>query len=147
MSADLTWLLIRKNNSFTVKKVPEGPIFSKEPGNLVNLHSYKYSGIANAKTIHVEETPSGIQIVSRKPSASPHSVKSARQSTGIRRGSGPRRAAGIAAQKAKAGYRPDLRKVCVVSIHISNLLFSCLEKKPLPEKKPRGKKAALVDSE
>jgi hypothetical protein len=51
-----------------VKRVPEGPIFSRErvsfrlwctvkhhtddmygQGNLRNLHSYKYSGLANAK--------------------------------------------------------------------------------------------------
>ena len=52
-----------------VKRVPEGPVFSKEPvritskgmgqdhlnllvvrqGNLRNLHSYKFSGLANEK--------------------------------------------------------------------------------------------------
>ncbi|KAI5118058.1 hypothetical protein M0805_005904 [Coniferiporia weirii] len=139
MSADLTWLLIRKNNSFIVKRVPEGPLFSKEPGNLLNLHSHKYSGVANAKTIDVAQTSSGIQIVSRKPSASLYSVKSARHVTGVRRSSGPRRSAGIAAQKAKSGYRPDLRKAVIA--RVSALQVSQQEKKPLPEKKPRGKKA------
>ncbi|THH11623.1 hypothetical protein EW145_g563 [Phellinidium pouzarii] len=139
MSADLTWLLIRKNSSFIVKGHAEGPIFSKEPGNLVNLHSYKYSGIANAKTIHVEETPAGIQIVSRKPSTSTHSVKAARHITSIRRGSGSRRAAGIAAKNARAGYRPDLRKAAIA--RVCALQASQKEKKPLPERKLRGKKA------
>eukprot|EP00953_Heterococcus_sp_UTEX-ZZ885_P007042 4288-Heterococcus_DN1.PRE.5 len=27
--------------------------FSSEPGNLMNLHSYKYSGLANSKTVHI----------------------------------------------------------------------------------------------
>jgi hypothetical protein len=55
-----------------VKRVPEGPIFSREPvssrllytikhritymhtqGNLRGLHSFKYSGIANAK-VHLD---------------------------------------------------------------------------------------------
>lgn len=68
-SSDLTWLLVKKWNSFQVKGVPEGPVFSKEPvsavdpyvpwynadeiesnqGNLRNLHSNKYSGLVNAK--------------------------------------------------------------------------------------------------
>ncbi|KAJ8501888.1 hypothetical protein ONZ45_g11983 [Pleurotus djamor] len=49
MSTDLQWLLVRNYNSFLVKRVREGPVFSKEPGNLRNLHSHKYSGLANSK--------------------------------------------------------------------------------------------------
>ncbi|KAG8792799.1 hypothetical protein FRC12_004821 [Ceratobasidium sp. 428] len=45
MSVDLQWYLLRKNNVFIVKRVPEGPIFSKEPGNIKNIHSRKYSGL------------------------------------------------------------------------------------------------------
>ncbi|KAL5533862.1 hypothetical protein ACEPAG_322 [Sanghuangporus baumii] len=144
MSSDLVWLLTRKSNSFVVDTVPEGPVFSREPGNLLNIHSHKYSELANSKTIRVTETPSGIQIVTRKSSASPHSVKSARHVTSIRSRSGPRRAAGVVAQKAKSGYRPDLRKAAVA--RVSALLAAQKEKKPLPEKKPRGKKATKPSS-
>lgn len=56
-------------------------------------------------------------VVTRKPSASVHAVKKARHVIGIRRGSGARRAAGIAARLAKSGYRSDLRKVSI-SINI-----------------------------
>ena len=31
MSSDLQWLLLRKANSFIVKRAPEGPVFSTEP--------------------------------------------------------------------------------------------------------------------
>ncbi|KAI0694900.1 ribosomal L28e protein family-domain-containing protein [Cytidiella melzeri] len=110
MSSDLEWLLIRKNNSHIVKRVPEGPIFSKEPGNLLNLHSHKYSGIANKKTIHISQSPSGVQIVTRKKDASPHAVRKSSVSSSIRNRSGPRRAAGVTASLAKREYRPDLRK-------------------------------------
>ena len=100
----------------------------------MNIHSHKYSGLANAKvrtagsnpfayltnllkTIHIAENPSGgLQVVTRKPGASLHAVKSARHVTGIRRGSGPRRANGVAAKFAKAGYRPDLRKVSGLAV-------------------------------
>lgn len=63
------------------------------------------------QTIDIQPTQSGISLNTRKPSASIYSVKSARHGANIRRGSGNRRAAGIASQRAKAGYRPDLRKV------------------------------------
>jgi len=56
-SQDLNWLLLRKSNSFIVKRTPEGPVFSSEPGNLLNLHSYKYSGLVNNKTVAI--TPAG----------------------------------------------------------------------------------------
>ncbi|KAF8661422.1 hypothetical protein AX16_001340 [Volvariella volvacea WC 439] len=110
MSSDLEWLIIRKYNSFVVKGVPEGPIFSREPGNLRNLHSHKYSGLANSKTIDVADSPSGIQITTRKVKASPYAVASSRVVSHIRPRSGPRRALGAAAGLAKRGYRSDLRK-------------------------------------
>ncbi|KAI0348313.1 ribosomal protein L28e [Trametopsis cervina] len=139
MSTDLQWLLIRKNNSFIVKRVPEGPIFSKEPGNLTNLHSHKYSGIANDKTIHVAQGPSGIQIVTRKKGASPNTVRKASVSSSIRNRSGPRRSAGVAASLAKREYRPDLRTAALA--RTSALLLAQKDKKPAPPKKARGKKA------
>lgn len=50
MSADLVWTLVKNNNSFLVKR--PGVQFSAEKGNLMNLHSYKYSGLANAKVYY-----------------------------------------------------------------------------------------------
>ena len=38
---DLQWLLVRKSNSFLVKQKGLGRVFSREPGNLASLHSYK----------------------------------------------------------------------------------------------------------
>lgn len=40
-SQDLQWLLVRNNSSFIVKQKGIGRIFSREPRNLVQLHSYK----------------------------------------------------------------------------------------------------------
>ncbi|KAF5352564.1 hypothetical protein D9756_006179 [Leucocoprinus leucothites] len=109
MSTDLQWLLLRQNNSHIVKRVPEGPVFSKEPGNLRNLHSHKYSGLANSKTIDISESNGSINIVTRKSKASPHAVASAHSTSPVRPRSGGRRALGVAAGVAKRGYRPDLR--------------------------------------
>lgn len=77
----------------------------------MNIHSYKYSGLVNLKTIDVQESPSGIQITTKTSKASPHTVKSSKRSSSIRNNSGSRRSYGIAASHAKRGYRPDLRKV------------------------------------
>jgi large subunit ribosomal protein L28e len=139
MSNDLTWLLLRKNNSFIVKRVPEGPVFSKEPGNLRNLHSAKFSGLVNDKTIHVHDTGNGIQLRSRKSKNGPHTVAKAHHDSTIRPRSGGRRAIGIASSFARRGYRPDLRTVSVflrlnssplflVSSHVVLCLLSCFER-------------------
>jgi large subunit ribosomal protein L28e len=100
-------------------------------GNLTNLHSHKYSGLANEKvhyssialrnsmltgtyipqTIDIAPSPAGIQLTTRKKGASPHTVKKAYVTSTIRNRSGPRRAAGVVAKLAKRGYRPDLRSV------------------------------------
>ncbi|KAI0756201.1 ribosomal protein L28e [Daedaleopsis nitida] len=139
MSSDLQWLLLRNSNAFLVKRIPEGPILSKEPGNLTNLHSFKYSGLANEKTIVVTETESGIQLVTRKKGAAPTAVRPACATTTIRPRSGPRRAAGVTSKIAKRGYRPDLRAAALA--RVSALVASKKEKKAAPPKKVRGKKA------
>lgn len=52
----LIWEIVKKNNSFLVKEFGRshaGVRFSKEPNNLLNLHSYKQSGtlaIVNPKS-------------------------------------------------------------------------------------------------
>ncbi|EED80348.1 60S ribosomal protein L28 [Postia placenta Mad-698-R] len=139
MSNDLQWLLLRNNNAFMVKKVQEGPVFSKEPGNLTNLHSFKYSGLANSKVIDVRPTEGGVEIATRKKDASPHSVSSGFAKTTIRPRSGSRRVLGAAAKQAKRGYRPDLRTATLA--RASAILELQKEKKPSPPKKTRGKKA------
>ncbi|KAK9923557.1 hypothetical protein M0R45_031969 [Rubus argutus] len=53
----LIWEIVKKNNSFLVKEFGRshaGVRFSKEPNNLLNLHSYKQSGLANKKTVTIQ---------------------------------------------------------------------------------------------
>ncbi|EKM84299.1 hypothetical protein AGABI1DRAFT_81985 [Agaricus bisporus var. burnettii JB137-S8] len=141
MSADLQWLLLRKNNSHIVKR---GPIFSKEPGNLRNIHSFKYSGFANAKTIDVSDSNGAIRITTRKVNASPHAVAAAATVAPIRARSGGRRALGVGASVAKRGYRPDLR--AAVLARISALMATQKEPKASPPRKTRGKKSKAAES-
>ncbi|KAF8131505.1 ribosomal L28e/Mak16 [Boletus edulis] len=139
MSNDLEWLLLRKYNSFLVKKASGGPIFSTEPGNLRNLHSHKYSGLANAKTIDIKDSPSGIQVTVNKSKATLHQVRGARTTSTIRNRSGGRRSLGVVAGLTRKGYRPDLRAAALA--RTSALITAQKEKKSRPPKKARGKKA------
>ncbi|KZV56456.1 hypothetical protein F511_08354 [Dorcoceras hygrometricum] len=53
----LIWEIVKKNNCFLVKEFGNGTAgvkFSKEPNNLFNIHSYKYSGLANKKTVTIQ---------------------------------------------------------------------------------------------
>jgi large subunit ribosomal protein L28e len=47
MSSELVWQIIKNNNSFLVKR--QGVQFSSEPNNLLNVNTYKHSGLANYK--------------------------------------------------------------------------------------------------
>ena len=51
MSSDLIWSIVRKNNAFLVKS--NGKTLSKEANNVTNENSYKFSGLANTKTVSV----------------------------------------------------------------------------------------------
>ena len=51
MSNDVVWQVLRHHNAFVVKR--DGITMSGEPGNLLNKHSYKFSGLANSKIVHV----------------------------------------------------------------------------------------------
>lgn len=57
MSEALVWHLIRDHNSFLVRRgrsrVAGEVQFSKEPGNVMNVNTFKFSGLANNKTIDV----------------------------------------------------------------------------------------------
>lgn len=64
MSDALVWQLIKNNNAFLVKRERSnrsGAVqFSKEPANLLNVNSFKYSGIANSKAIGINSVDKSI---------------------------------------------------------------------------------------
>merc|ERR1719253_1808407 len=76
-SSDLQWMLLKDNTSFLVKR--NGTQFSSEAGNLMNLNTFKFSGLANKKTVDVNLNKDGkIEVsmkknkdsVARKPASS-----------------------------------------------------------------------------
>ncbi|KAI9235784.1 MAG: ribosomal L28e protein family-domain-containing protein, partial [Podila humilis] len=109
MSADLTWLLIKNNNSFLIKR--SGVQFSSEAGNLLNKNSFKFSGLANNKTVGIEAAASGRGVVlSTKKSGVP-AYKPAKAINKVTLSKGIRKSARSVAGLTRAGYRADLRKV------------------------------------
>lgn len=57
MSQELLWQLVKNNNSFLIKR--DGRQFSTEPGNVKNINSFKFSGLANNRSIDVHALPGG----------------------------------------------------------------------------------------
>jgi len=113
MSSDLTWFLVKNNNSFLVKR--NGVQFSAERGNLTNLNSFKYSGLANEKVIGVEPAEKGVILTTKKTKvSSSYPAKSTRKITlkkGVRRA-----AKSFTNAYTRLGYRPDLRKETLARI-------------------------------
>jgi len=64
MADALVWELVRNNNAFLVKRghtKRAGAVqFSSEPGNVMGVSSYKYSGLANSKTVDIAPTTEGV---------------------------------------------------------------------------------------
>ena len=72
MSADLIWQVLRTHNSHIVKR--DGITLSGEPGNLTNLHTYKFSGLANPLTVHVALKDKKIALTKNRSAARQHST-------------------------------------------------------------------------
>ena len=81
---DLQWLLVRKSNSFLVKQKGLGRVFSREPGNVASLHSYKHSGLVNDKGVGIVPAENrGVIVTTRKQKVSPRAIRSARAQTTV----------------------------------------------------------------
>merc|ERR1712216_331144 len=68
-SSDLIWALTRKSNAFLKKR--NGMTLTSEPNNLMNKHSFKYSGLANQEAVGIEDNTRGITLkINNKKNAS-----------------------------------------------------------------------------
>ncbi|KAG0330624.1 60S ribosomal protein L28 [Podila horticola] len=137
MSADLTWLLIKNNNSFLIKR--SGVQFSSEAGNLLNKNSFKFSGLANNKTVGIEAAASGRGVVlSTKKSGVP-AYKPSKAINKVTLTKGIRKSARSVAGLTRAGYRADLRKAALA--RVAAVLASQKPVKAAPKKAGKGIRA------
>ena len=72
-SPDVIWNLVRDTSCFTLKRRVSrrtgmgkaGVHLTLEPNNLTGINSFKYSGLANAKTVGIEPTEKGIVLTTK----------------------------------------------------------------------------------
>ncbi|KAK4115154.1 ribosomal protein L28e [Canariomyces notabilis] len=139
VSADLIWEISRNNNSFLVKRKKTGGLvqFSRDPLNLVNLHSRKFAGFVNDKALGiVPNEKGGVQVISKKPAAANKPASGLYTVTYGGNKTARKTYKAVANQAAKNSYRPDLRQAAVA--RASAIRRSQRPVKPEPEKKLRG---------
>jgi large subunit ribosomal protein L28e len=66
MADSLVWEIIKNNHSFLYKRerTPRsGAVqFSSEPGNLMGVNTFKYSGLANSKAVDISSNGKNITL-------------------------------------------------------------------------------------
>lgn len=113
----LVWSLVKDTNAYIIKS--NGHVFSKDPNNLVNKNSFKYSSLAQPKSIGVQSVTGagkkGVTIVVSKKKAVNKPASKLAVTTVTKAGS--RRAAkAVFAVTKKSGYRPDLEKAALARV-------------------------------
>ena len=72
-SADVVWALVKDTSCHLIKRKVSGRTkmgkagvhLTLEPNNLTGINSFKYSGLANAKTVGIEPTEKGIVLTTK----------------------------------------------------------------------------------
>ncbi|CAL8470823.1 g10365 [Coccomyxa elongata] len=108
--SQLVWQLVKNYNCFLHKGL-NGSQFSAEPGNLYNLNSYKYSGLANEKTVHVEAGEDGAFSVTRTIPKNFNKPRESR-SKATKKNKNFRRSAAKLGKEVHT-IRPDLKKAAL----------------------------------
>ncbi|KAG9007792.1 hypothetical protein FRB94_001694 [Tulasnella sp. JGI-2019a] len=117
MSTDLHWLLTRNWTSYQVRQGNGTPTFSREPDNLLNISSPKYSG-ALGHAIGVRETKDkGFTYHHRKADALVHHVAKGRETKTLDKQHGLHRSAKHATSVAHDGQRPELSRATAARVH------------------------------
>ena len=126
ISSDLTWLLVRNNNSFLVKR--DGVQFSSEPFNVKNVNSYKFSGLANSRAIDLQQvkvsakngnidTRVKMTLKRGKNARKPAASTASSLLTKHRNGKVVKGARAVRASTAGSHYRADIADVAVARYH------------------------------
>eukprot|EP00899_Mesostigma_viride_P028391 jgi/Mesvir1/8737/Mv02660-RA.1 len=120
-SADLVWLLVRNNSKYLQKqwgKTTQKCQFTSEPFNLSGKNSFKYSGLANPKAVHISaagaEKPSSVIVKTKKPKSANQPAKSV---SAVTHTSSAVRVMRVVKNKlAKNRYRPDLTRAAMARV-------------------------------
>ncbi|KAL3685105.1 hypothetical protein R1sor_003127 [Riccia sorocarpa] len=124
-SPDLLWQLIKRNNSFLVKQNGNGNRsvqFSSEKNNLYNKNSFKYSGLANRKTVSIQPAGEGLAVVLATTKTKKGNKPAEIVNRSVLRRDVRKMARAVVNQVSENGYRPDLKTAALArlsSVHKS----------------------------
>ena len=118
----LVWEIVKKNNCFLVKEFGNGSAkvqFSRESNNLYNVHSYKYSGLANPKTVSIQ--PGGKDsIVLATTKTRKQNKPASLLHKSVMKKDFRRTVKAVENQVADNYYRPDLKKAALARLSVVN---------------------------
>ncbi|GAU42219.1 hypothetical protein TSUD_351290 [Trifolium subterraneum] len=115
----LVWEIVKKNNSFLVKEFgnnTQSVQFSRESNNLYNLNSYKFSGLANKKTVTIQPAGKDQAVLLATTKARKQNKPFALTHKSIMKKEFRRMAKAVQNQVADNYYRPDLKKAALARL-------------------------------
>ncbi|KAH0691020.1 hypothetical protein KY289_018378 [Solanum tuberosum] len=119
----LVWEIVKKNNCFLVKEFGNGSagvVFSKEPNNLCNLHSYKHSGLANKKTVTIQPEGKDKSVLLATSKTKKQNKPSSLLNKSVMKKEFRRMAKAVTNQVGDNYYRPDLKKAALARLSTVN---------------------------
>ncbi|XP_004510339.1 large ribosomal subunit protein eL28y-like [Cicer arietinum] len=115
----LIWEIVKKNNSFLVKEFgnnTQSVQFSRESNNLYNLNSFKYSGLANKKTVTIQPAGKDQAVLLATTKSRKQNKPSAISHKSVMKKEFSRLAKAVQNQVADNYYRPDLKKAALARL-------------------------------
>eukprot|EP00243_Klebsormidium_subtile_P001596 TRINITY_DN1285_c0_g1_i1.p2 TRINITY_DN1285_c0_g1~~TRINITY_DN1285_c0_g1_i1.p2 ORF type:complete len:166 (-),score=52.14 TRINITY_DN1285_c0_g1_i1:158-607(-) len=142
VSSDLLWLLVKKHNKFLFKQgggTTRQVQFTSEPNNLMNKNTFKYSGLANPKSVGIQEDGDHVVVRTTNPKKGGQPAKHV--SSSVHKKDNRKVAKAVHATVVGSGFRPDLEKAArsrVSHIHKALRVKKADGKKPRADKKKRA---------
>ncbi|CAH9132239.1 unnamed protein product [Cuscuta epithymum] len=118
----LVWEIVKKNNCFLVKEFGNGTagvVFSKEPNNLYNLHSYKHSGLANKKSVTIQAGKDQTVLLATTKTKKQNKPADLHNKSVMKK-EFHRMAKAVINQVGDNYYRPDLKKSALARLSVVN---------------------------
>ncbi|GAB4842430.1 60S ribosomal protein L28A [Ancistrocladus abbreviatus] len=114
----LIWEIVKKNNCFLVKEFGNGTAkvqFSKESNNLFNSHSYKYSGLANTKTVTISSGKDNSVVLATTKTRKQNKPSSILHKSSMKK-EFRRMVKAVTNQVGDNHYRPDLKSAALARL-------------------------------
>lgn len=118
VSDDLIWLLVKNSNRFLVKRNGNNNnsvTFSSEPNNLYNLNTFKYSGLANKKTVAIAPAE-GLSVVLTTTKTKKRNQPAKLRHNSLLKKDFRKMAKTVVNQVASNGYRADLKSAALARL-------------------------------